>query len=197
MVSLLDNYCKHILKLPVDWHWQYPSLLVILTRTVKRPGGIVKQQLMSRVRTLPVLFNAWSWTYKPIPLSHLRCASFDAPSESRREKSEEGGILDSLRYQTVEIFPFTIYHASNALHRRYTLFVASDSLRRRWRSMFEEALGIYRVRQEANMVSLIRIFMSRTPNWLYQVVLSSLFVGWILQNFRRKSNRESKCRRTI
>ncbi|KAF8627002.1 hypothetical protein AX15_004586 [Amanita polypyramis BW_CC] len=114
--SLLDNY-------------------FVLTRTVKRPGGIVKQQLMSR----------------PIPLSYLRCASFDAPSESRREKSEEGGILDSLRYQTIDIFPFTIYHASDVLRRRYTLFVASNTLRRRWRSALEEALGVYKVRHEANM----------------------------------------------
>ncbi|KAK2460341.1 hypothetical protein APHAL10511_007730 [Amanita phalloides] len=118
----------------------------ILTRNVQRPNKIVKQQLMSR----------------PIPLSHLRCASFDAPSESRRDKSE--GSINSLWHQNVDIFPFTVYHASNPLHRRYTLFVTSESLRRRWKSMFEEAIGIYRVRQEATM-------------WYYAHTLSDGFFG--------------------
>lgn len=112
---------------------------------------------------------------KPIPLSHLRCASFDAPSESRRERSDERGILDSLRSQNVDMFPFTIYHASNVLHRRYTLCVTSDGLRQRWRSNLEEAMGVYRVRQEANMVCLIQTYNGGISN-LVTVVLFSYFV---------------------
>jgi hypothetical protein len=112
---------------------------------------------------------------KPIPLSHLRCASFDAPSETRRGKSEEGGILDSLRSQTVDMFPFTIYHASNILHRRYTLCVISDGLRQRWRSILEEAMGVYRIRQEATMVCLIQTHNGGISNPV-TVVLFSYFV---------------------
>jgi len=72
--------------------------------------------------------------------------------------------LDSLRSQTVEVFPFTVYHASNVLHRRYTLFVISDGLRQRWRTVFEDAMGLYRARQEANMVSLIQNNDDDMPN---------------------------------
>ncbi|PFH52993.1 hypothetical protein AMATHDRAFT_45896 [Amanita thiersii Skay4041] len=107
----------------------------ILTRDSKRSNGTVKKVLTSR----------------PIPLSYLRYAAFDAAPETRRERSEEGGILDSLRYQTVEIFPFTVYHASNALGRRYTLFVTSDAVRKKWRSALEDAIVVHKVRQEANM----------------------------------------------
>ncbi|KAF8638287.1 hypothetical protein AX17_002307 [Amanita inopinata Kibby_2008] len=108
----------------------------ILTRDSKRSNGTVRKVLMSR----------------PIPLSCLRYASFEAAPETRREKNEEGSILDSLRYHTVEIYPFTVYHASNLVNRRYTLFVTSDVVRKRWRSVLEEAVGIHKVRQEANML---------------------------------------------
>ncbi|KIL67598.1 hypothetical protein M378DRAFT_9368 [Amanita muscaria Koide BX008] len=107
----------------------------ILTRDVKRPNDVVKKQLMSR----------------PIPLSHLLYASFDGAPETRREKSEERGILESLRSQTVEIFPFTVFHASNSIQRRYTLFASSEASRRRWKTVLDDATGLYKARQEANM----------------------------------------------
>lgn len=90
-----------------------------------------------------------------MPLSFLRLGSFDGPVETRREKAEDGGLLESLRSQSVPMYPFIIYHAASRALRRYTLYVASDSLRKKWKNYFLDAIGVNKVRQEAN---LVRIF---------------------------------------
>ncbi|PPR07542.1 hypothetical protein CVT26_002447, partial [Gymnopilus dilepis] len=89
----------------------------ILMREEKRPNGSIKRLLMSR----------------PMPLSFLRLGSFSAPPESRREKPDEtSSFLDSLRSNSVPVYPFVIYHAAHPLTRRYTLYVASEALRKKW-----------------------------------------------------------------
>ncbi|KAF8896352.1 hypothetical protein BD779DRAFT_1668158 [Infundibulicybe gibba] len=108
---------------------------LILTREEKRPNGIVKRFLISR----------------PLPLSYLRLGSFDSPPEMRRERPDDGRILESLRYQNVPLYPFTIYHASNKSNRRYTLYVASEAIRKKWQSSLVDAIGVHKARQEGNM----------------------------------------------
>ncbi|KAJ7170691.1 hypothetical protein C8R43DRAFT_1149693 [Mycena crocata] len=76
---------------------------------------------------------------RPIPLSFLRLGSFTSPAENRRE---------GLRLNPV--YPFTIYHASSKT-RRYTLHVSTEAERKRWHSVFQEAIGLHTARQEANM----------------------------------------------
>ncbi|KIK10379.1 hypothetical protein K443DRAFT_670999 [Laccaria amethystina LaAM-08-1] len=107
----------------------------VLTREEKRPSGSVKRLIMSR----------------PIPLSFLRLGTFDSAPETRRERAEDGGLLDSLRYQTVTLYPFTVYHASNRSTRRYTLYVTTEALRKRWQSVLVETIGVFKVRQDSNM----------------------------------------------
>lgn len=92
-----------------------------------------------------------------MPLSFLRLGSFTAPPETRKERTDEGGgLLDSFRSQNVPIYPFTIFHAGNKA-TRYTLYVNSDAQRKKWYNAFVNAIGVHKVRQEANMVFLIHI----------------------------------------
>ncbi|KAJ7126987.1 hypothetical protein C8R44DRAFT_780128 [Mycena epipterygia] len=96
---------------------------LILTKEETRPNGVVKRFLVSR----------------PIPLSLLRLGTFTSPPENRR---------DGLKYHPV--YPFIIYHASSKT-RRYTFYVSSEAERKRWYSVFQEAIGLHVARQEANM----------------------------------------------
>ncbi|KIM39836.1 hypothetical protein M413DRAFT_446755 [Hebeloma cylindrosporum] len=107
----------------------------LLAREEKRPNGSVRRLLMSR----------------PMPLSFLRLGSFDGPPESRREKADDGRLLESWRSQSVPVYPFTIYHASSRAARRYTLYVTSDAVRKKWYNAFVDAIGVHKVRQDANM----------------------------------------------
>ena len=87
-----------------------------------------------------------------MPLSFLRLGSFDSPAETRKEKMEEGGLLDSFRSQNIPVYPFTIYHAANRSARRYTLYVASEAIRKKWYDALVDAIGVHKVRQDSNMV---------------------------------------------
>ncbi|KAF9471223.1 hypothetical protein BDN70DRAFT_820276 [Pholiota conissans] len=108
----------------------------ILTREEKRPNGVIRRLLMSR----------------PMPLSFLRLGAFNDSPETRREKAaDDGGILDGWRTQSVPIYPFTIYHAGNKSTRRYTLYVTSETQRKKWYNAFVDAIGVHKVRQDANM----------------------------------------------
>lgn len=108
---------------------------------------------MSRVSALPFCFAPGSaQIYQPLPMEYIRLGSFTSPPETRKERTDDGGLLDSLRSQYISIYPFTIYHASNKSTRRYTLYVASESIRKRWYSAFVDAIGVHKVRQDANMV---------------------------------------------
>lgn len=81
---------------------------------------------------------------------------FDAPPENRKEKAEEGslGLLDRVRPRYRPMYPFTIYHASAKMTRRYTLYAPSEAARDQWLAAFNYAIEMRRVRQEGNMVSL-------------------------------------------
>ncbi|KXN84722.1 Rho1 guanine nucleotide exchange factor 3 [Leucoagaricus sp. SymC.cos] len=86
---------------------------------------------------------------KPIHLSFLRLGSFSDASITRKEKLE-GGLLDSLRSQSVPIFPFTIFHSYSRSTRRYTLYVTSESLRKKWKNALSEASALHRLREDSN-----------------------------------------------
>ncbi|KAF8071933.1 hypothetical protein FPV67DRAFT_907308 [Lyophyllum atratum] len=107
----------------------------LLTREEKRSNGTVRRHLVSR----------------PLSLSYLRLGSFTDPPETRREKPEDGRLLDSFRSLTVTVYPFTIYHASSRSSRRYTFCVASEGIRKRWHSAFVDAIAVHKARQDGNM----------------------------------------------
>ncbi|KAL0580975.1 hypothetical protein V5O48_001067 [Marasmius crinis-equi] len=106
----------------------------IITREETKANGVVRRKLMSR----------------PLYLSYLRLGPFDSPPETRKEH-KTGGTLSGLLYQNVTVYPFTIYHGSNTLGRRYTLYVASDGIRQKWRNAFVDAMAVHQARQEGNM----------------------------------------------
>ncbi|KAI5122312.1 hypothetical protein M0805_002388 [Coniferiporia weirii] len=123
----------------IDWHGWNDYFVVLLdhylliTREEKRTNG-VKYEVSSR----------------PIPLEFLRLGQFDQPAESRREKSEEGGLLDSLRYQTRPQYPFTIYHAAAKLTRRYTMCTNTEASRRKWQDALLNTIAIHQARRDGN-----------------------------------------------
>ncbi|KIY43799.1 hypothetical protein FISHEDRAFT_52705 [Fistulina hepatica ATCC 64428] len=82
---------------------------------------------------------------RPIPLGFLRLASFDGPSEVRKRST------DRFHGENITVYPFTIYHAVEKVDRRYTLYVESESIRRKWQTAFMDALAVYDARQEGNM----------------------------------------------
>lgn len=87
-----------------------------------------------------------------MPLEFLRLGQFDGPPENRKEKVEEGGLLDSLRSNTRPQYPFTIYHASAKLNRRYTFYTNTEAARAKWLKLLKEAMAIHSIRQDANQV---------------------------------------------
>ena len=100
---------------------------------------------------------------RPIPLAYLRLGSFNGATESRRIREEKGCLLDGLRSRTEILYPFTVYHASNKMNRRYTLYVGSEAVRRKWYAAFVDTLAVYRARAEGNMVS--GVIWERTGSW--------------------------------
>ncbi|KAG9315323.1 hypothetical protein JVU11DRAFT_4464 [Chiua virens] len=118
------------------WFDLYVALLdnfLLITKEEKR-GGVTKRLVVSR----------------PIPLEYLRLGSFEDPPETRKERVEEGGILDSLRGAYRSIYPFTIYHATEKSTRRYTLYAPSESIRQKWHDALVDAKGVDDVRHEGN-----------------------------------------------
>ncbi|KZS88061.1 hypothetical protein SISNIDRAFT_460111 [Sistotremastrum niveocremeum HHB9708] len=119
------------------WHDMEVALLdnyLLITRKEKRESGF-KYIVASR----------------PIPLEYLRLGAFDAPQESRKEKSSEGGgILDAVKFHYIPVYPFTVYHASAKSSRRYTLYAASERLREKWRNCLVDAIGVRQAYNDAN-----------------------------------------------
>lgn len=97
---------------------------------------------------------------QPIPLEYLRLASFDALPENRREKAtstvEQTRLFDSFRVRHKPMYPFTIYHASTTMTRRYTLYAATDGDRKKWQNALNEAIELRRTQQDANKVYVAR-----------------------------------------
>ncbi len=107
-------------------------------------------------------------------MEYLRLGAFDGPPENRKEKAEDGsGILDRVRSRYRQMYPFTIYHASSKMSRRYTLYAGSEAARQKWYDALDEALGIRQVRQESNMVSLPVPLswqpLLKRPGWFWQL----------------------------
>ena len=159
VAALLDNYCKHPQTSGSAFRYLILSSFFFCSFThARRETSKWSRQTDNRVAgafliyfffTLP--FNSHA-CLQPIPLSYLRLGTFDSPPDTRREKVEDGGLLESLRYQTVHIYPFTVYHASDR-SKRYTLYVSTDGIRQRWYTEFVDAIGVHKVWQDANMVS--------------------------------------------
>ncbi|KAI0635913.1 hypothetical protein C8Q77DRAFT_1100369 [Trametes polyzona] len=129
-------------KTNMDLHWAdlHVALLdnyLLLLKPESRTSTVTKQHVVSR----------------PIPLEYLRLGAFDGPPENRKEKAEDGsGLLERVRSRYRQMYPFTIYHASSKMNRRYTLYASSESARRKWYDALVEALAIRQVRQESNML---------------------------------------------
>ncbi|KAG1750776.1 hypothetical protein EDB19DRAFT_1676909 [Suillus lakei] len=126
-------------KSEMDWHpWNdlFVALLdnyLLLTKEERGTGGI-SQAL-----------------HHPIPLEYLKLGSFEGQPESRKERSEEGGILDNLRAQYKPIYPFTVYHSCRQIRCGGILCSRRLSLRgQKWRNALIEAKGIDDVRRDAN-----------------------------------------------
>ena len=85
-------------------------------------------------------------------MEFLRLGQFDEEPESRRDKSEEGGLLDNLRFNTRPQYPFTVYHSQAKSTRRYTLYTNTEAARKKWQKALEEAITIHGVRRDANKV---------------------------------------------
>ncbi|KAJ4494966.1 hypothetical protein C8J55DRAFT_109545 [Lentinula edodes] len=108
---------------------------LLLTREEQRPNGVYKRHLMSR----------------PLYLSFLRLGSFSSPPETRKEHPKDGSVLSGLLYQSTPLYPFTIYHEASKQSRRYTLYVANESIRKKWHNFLLDAIAVHKVRQEGNM----------------------------------------------
>ncbi|KAH9903012.1 hypothetical protein C8Q73DRAFT_798049 [Cubamyces lactineus] len=129
-------------KTNMDLHWAdlHVALLdnyLLLLKPEARSSTVTKNHVVSR----------------PIPLEYLRLGTFDGPPESRKEKAEEGsGILERVRSRYRPMYPFTVYHASSKMNRRYTLYAPSEELRKMWYDALVETIAIREIRQESNML---------------------------------------------
>lgn len=83
---------------------------------------------------------------------YLRLGQFDSPPENRKERADDGRLLESLRFHLRPMYPFTVYHAAAKSARRYTFYSTSEAGRKKWHDVLVDALGVHRVRQEANQV---------------------------------------------
>ena len=97
-------------------------------------------------------------------MEYLRLGSFDEPTDSRRDKSGDTGILDRVRPTYKAVYPFTIYHASSKATRRYTLYAPSDSMRKKWKYALSDAITVRKVHQESNMVRVPGFWSSMHPH---------------------------------
>lgn len=137
-----------------------PASTVLILKPESRHNGSTRHSVISRVRhpSCKCSFCLRNFS-QPIPLEYLRLAGFDAAPENRREKAsstvEQTRLFESFRTRHRPMYPFTIYHASATFIRRYTLYANSEADRERWRKALVDAIGLRRVRQEANMVRLL------------------------------------------
>ena len=87
-------------------------------------------------------------------MEYLRLGSFDDPTENRRERLEDAGLLDRVRPTYKAVYPFTFYHASSKITRRYTLYALSDNMRKKWKYALTDAIAVRKAHQESNMVRI-------------------------------------------
>ncbi|KAL9714072.1 hypothetical protein Ac2012v2_002380 [Leucoagaricus gongylophorus] len=120
-----------------EWDDLVASLLdnyLLLTREEQQQNSSsVKRRIISR----------------PLYLSFLQLGNFDDVPDVRKVKSE-GGLLETLRSHSAPIFPFTIFHSSSRSTRRYTLYVASEAQRQKWKTSLSEAIALHRLREDSN-----------------------------------------------
>ncbi|KAH9960831.1 hypothetical protein BC827DRAFT_1205615 [Russula dissimulans] len=86
---------------------------------------------------------------RPIPLEYLQLAYFDESLEVRKGRADNGSFIN-LSSTKQNMYPFTIYHASTNIPRRYTLYTRTSAARAKWYSAFVDAIGVRKARQDAN-----------------------------------------------
>ncbi|KAF5359183.1 hypothetical protein D9756_003436 [Leucocoprinus leucothites] len=84
----------------------------------------------------------------PRQLNDISYHGFEDTPDMRKEKIE-GGLLDSLRSHLVPIYPFTVFHSSSRSTRRYTLYVASEAQRLKWKNVLSEAIALHQLREDS------------------------------------------------
>ena len=87
---------------------------------------------------------------------------------------EDPSIFDRVRPTYKAIYPFTIYHASSKITRRYTLYAPSDGMRKKWKYALADALAVRKVHQESNMV---RVLKSLAEHTLLLILFSSQWLA--------------------
>ena len=50
------------------------------------------------------------------------------------------------------MYPFTLYHATAKMARRYTFYAKDEEERQAWNAALVDGIGVRKARQEANMV---------------------------------------------
>lgn len=78
-------------------------------------------------------------------------ASFDEPPEVRKGRADNGSLI-SISSTKQNMYPFTIYHASTSIPRRYTLYTHTSTSRTNWYNALVDAIGVRKARQDANKV---------------------------------------------
>jgi RHO1 GDP-GTP exchange protein 1/2 len=112
------------------------ALAVVLTREEARSGtDSLKRHVVSR----------------PIPVEFLCVSEILAAPQTRRERSENGGIL-SFRGESRQTYPITFWHASSKSNRRYTFYANSEGIRNKWYNALVNAITVRKAYQESNMV---------------------------------------------
>ena len=127
---------------------------VVFTREETR-RGVVQMHLVSRVSSSFWFISAADIYIQPWPLEYIQLGAFDGPPENRRERAEDGRMLESLRHVRRPMFPFTLYHSSSKSQRRYTLYANNEASRKKWQEELINAIGVHKVRSESNMVRML------------------------------------------
>lgn len=71
----------------------------------------------------------------------------------------EGRIIrDKLLGDGIPMYPFTVYHVTEPLDRRYTFYAESEGLRSKWLAAFQEAKTIRDTYQNENKACIQRCF---------------------------------------
>ncbi|KAG8792825.1 hypothetical protein FRC12_004768 [Ceratobasidium sp. 428] len=147
----------------VEWHgWSdlYVGVLdnyLVVTKEVTTRGGGEQYNVVSR----------------PIPMDYLRISKpLAAPSETRRP---EGCIIrDKLLGDSVQMWPFSLYHVADPVQRRYTFYAPSEMRRTQWLDAFQEAKTIRDVHQNENKYFAINSLTGRRFNTKTALVTANM-----------------------
>lgn len=69
-------------------------------------------------------------------------------------RKERADII-SISSTKQNMYPFTIYHANTNIPRQYTLYTLTPTARINWYNALVDAIGVRKVRQDANKVLVL------------------------------------------